>query len=104
MELFQTIGKVERAEIQYEPNGRSKGTGVVQFDSADNAETAICKLASMQDPNMNVAANRLIAKFTGYQYGGRPLGLTFVKYFNPNGEDAMEGTEEAGGLTQDQIM
>lgn len=42
VELFTTIGKVERAEIQYEPNGRSRGTGVVQFDSAENAETAIC--------------------------------------------------------------
>ena len=41
MELFTTIGKVERAEIQYEPNGRSRGTGVVQFDTAENAETAI---------------------------------------------------------------
>ena len=41
MELFTTIGKVERAEIQYEPNGRSRGTGVVSFDSPDNAETAI---------------------------------------------------------------
>lgn len=44
VELFTTIGKVERAEIQYEPNGRSRGTGVVEFDSADNAETAICEL------------------------------------------------------------
>jgi len=44
------------------------------------------------------------AKFTGYQYGGRPLGLTFVKYQNANGGDAMEGTEDNGGLTQDQIM
>ncbi len=42
VELFTTIGKVERAEIQYEPNGRSRGTGVVQFDSPENAETAIC--------------------------------------------------------------
>ena len=41
VELFITIGKVDRAEIQYEPNGRSKGTGVVQFDSVENAETAI---------------------------------------------------------------
>ncbi len=41
VELFTTIGKVERAEIQYEPNGRSRGTGVVQFDTAENAETAI---------------------------------------------------------------
>jgi len=40
--LFNTIGKVERAEIQYEPNGRSRGTGVVLFDTAENAETAIC--------------------------------------------------------------
>lgn len=43
------------------------------------------------------------AKFTGYQYGGRPLGLTYVKYMNAGG-DAMEGTEPTGGLTQDQIM
>jgi RNA recognition motif-containing protein len=39
--LFSTIGKVERAEIQYEPNGRSRGTGVVEFDTPDTAETAI---------------------------------------------------------------
>jgi len=80
------IGKVERAEIQYEPNGRSRGTGVVQFDTAENAETAI-------------------SKFTGYQYGGRPLGLTFVKYLTPGNEgDAMEQAEPMANLTQDQIM
>ncbi|KAL2058499.1 hypothetical protein ABVK25_001227 [Lepraria finkii] len=83
VELFTTIGTVERAEIQYEPNGRSRGTGVVKFDTRENAETAI-------------------TKFTGYQYGGRPLGLTYVKYQNPG--DAMEGQEETGGMTQDQIM
>lgn len=45
------------------------------------------------------------AKFTGYQYGGRPLGLTYVKYSNVGGGDAaMEGTEATGGLTQEQIM
>lgn len=49
-------------------------------------------------------ANRCAAKFTGYQYGGRPLGLTYVKYTNANGGDAMEGTESAAGITQDQIM
>jgi RNA recognition motif-containing protein len=41
VDLFSTIGKVERAEIQYETNGRSRGTGVVEFDSAENADTAI---------------------------------------------------------------
>ncbi len=46
----------------------------------------------------------LLAKFSGYQYGGRPLGLTYVKYQNVGNGDAMEGTEASGGLTQDQIM
>ncbi|KAI9038193.1 RNP domain protein [Aspergillus affinis] len=87
VDLFSTIGKVDRAEIQYEPNGRSRGTGVVQFDSADTAETAI-------------------AKFTGYQYGGRPLGITFVKYMNvdPGHGDVMDGGDPTGGITQDQMM
>ncbi|KAM6478931.1 RNA-binding domain-containing protein [Trichoderma sp. SZMC 28011] len=84
VELFTTIGKVEQAEIQYEPSGRSRGTGVVRFDSADTAETAI-------------------AKFQGYQYGGRPLNLSFVKYLNQPGSDSME-TDAHAGLTQDQIM
>ena len=90
VELFTTIGVVKRAEIQYEPNGRSRGTGVVEFDQADSAETAI-------------------AKFTGYQYGGRPLGLSYVKYTNQpvgngtSGAEAME-TDQTQGLTQDQIM
>ena len=75
VELFTTIGKVDRAEIQYEPNGRSHGAGVVQFANREDAETAI-------------------AKFMGYQYGGRPLGLTYVKYINPGGD--MEGAEATG--------
>lgn len=84
VELFTTIGKVEQAEIQYEPSGRSRGTGVVRFDSPETAETAI-------------------AKFQGYQYGGRPLNLSFVKYLNQPGGDSME-TDAHAGLTQDQIM
>lgn len=45
------------------------------------------------------------AKFTGYQYGGRPLGITFVKYVHPGpGPEMMEGAEPTEGLTQDQIM
>lgn len=61
VELFSTIGTVERAEICYEPNGRSKGSGVVQFDVQGSAAIAI-------------------QKFTGYAYGGRPLGLSYVRY------------------------
>lgn len=73
VELFVTIGNVERAEIQYEPSGRSRGTGVVMFDTPENAEIAI-------------------AKFSGYLYGGRPLGLSYVRYTN-YGADTMEGQE-----------
>lgn len=103
VELFTTIGKVERAEIQYEPNGRSRGTGVVEFDTAENAETAICKFSGLGIVCLH-RANSTSAKFTGYQYGGRPLGLSFVKYTNVAGPtDAMD-TEATGGLTQDQIM
>ena len=76
---------MEQAEIQYENSGRSRGTGVVRFDNAGTAETAI-------------------AKFQAYQYGGRPLGLSYVKYITPGaGGDAMD-TDAHGGLTQDQIM
>ena len=63
---------------------------MVEFSSQEDAESSI-------------------AKFSGYMYGGRPLGLTFVKYLNAQGAgpgDVMEGTEHQHpeGLTQDQIM
>ena len=47
------------------------------------------------------------AKFTGYQYGSRPLGITFVKYMNADpghGDAIMDGGDPTGGITQDQIM
>lgn len=75
---------MKQAEIQYEPSGRSRGTGVVRFDTAETADTAI-------------------AKFQGYQYGGRQLGLSFVRYLQPGGGDAMDTTDH-GGLTQNDIM
>lgn len=57
MELFQTTGKVDEAEILFE-HGRSKGVGVVQFATVEEAETAI-------------------AKFNNYVYGGRALDIEF---------------------------
>ncbi|KAG8800842.1 hypothetical protein FRC17_006798, partial [Serendipita sp. 399] len=54
VELFETTGHVELAEILY-AGDRSKGSGVVQFAHVEEAGTAI-------------------AKFNGYLYGGRPLG------------------------------
>ncbi|GAA5903696.1 hypothetical protein JCM6882_003389 [Rhodosporidiobolus microsporus] len=57
VELFQTTGTVEQAEVLFE-HGRSKGAGVVQFGSVEEAETAI-------------------ARFQDYNYGGRPLALAY---------------------------
>lgn len=57
VELFQTTGTVQEAEILFE-GGRSKGAGIVQFATIEEAQTAI-------------------AKFQNYQYGGRPIGLAF---------------------------
>lgn len=82
VELFTTIGKVERAEIQYEGNGRSKGSGVCEFAAQDDAATAI-------------------SKFQGYEYGGRPLQITYARYTSGgSGGNAMDA-EPSGG---DQIQ
>lgn len=54
MELFETVGTVAFAEILYEGT-RSKGEGIVQFGQTEEAQTAG-------------------ERFTGYMYGGRPLG------------------------------
>lgn len=94
MDLFATIGNVERAEIQYEPNGRSRGTGVVEFDNEDTAETAIGMFPASVDV-LCIIIDLSTAKFTGYQYGGRPLGITFVKYLGGN---------DYGDYSQDQVM
>lgn len=72
VELFSTIGKVERAEIQYEPNGRSRGSGVCEFASQADADTSI-------------------AKFQNYEYGGRPLQITYARYANAGPGNAMDG-------------
>ncbi|KAF8308261.1 RNA-binding domain-containing protein [Clavulina sp. PMI_390] len=57
IDLFETTGTVEIAEILYSGT-RSMGSGVVQFASTAEAETAI-------------------SKFQGYLYGGRPLDVRF---------------------------
>lgn len=67
VELFQTTGTVQEAEVLFE-NGRSKGSGVVQFATVEEAETAI-------------------AKFQSYSYGGESL----------DGSEVEEGPEPDWG-------
>ena len=82
VELFVTVAEVKRAEVQYEANARSKGSGVVEFNNDGDAELAI-------------------SKFQGYNYGGRPLGLSYAKY--PGQDDGMMDAQPSGSM-QDQMM
>ena len=59
--LFSTIGRIVMAKIQYHPDGRSRGSGIVEFDSVADAVSAIESLS-------------------GFSYGGRDLDISFVKY------------------------
>ncbi|GAA6051354.1 hypothetical protein JCM3770_004498 [Rhodotorula araucariae] len=57
VELFATCGTVHNAEVLFE-HGRSKGVGVVEMASVDEA---------------TIAKDR----FNGYMYGGRPLQIEY---------------------------
>ncbi|TDL22750.1 RNA-binding domain-containing protein [Rickenella mellea] len=73
VELFETTGQVELAEILFEGT-RSKGCGVVQFSAITEAETAI-------------------AKFQQYMYGGRPLDVRFNDRWHTFTPTAAKGTQ-----------
>jgi len=60
VELFETTGNVVEAEVLFE-NNRSTGSGIVQFVDAEDAGTSI-------------------SKFSGYEYGGRPLGTCYTSH------------------------
>lgn len=63
-ELFETVGRVSAAEITYDRTGRPSGHAVVKFDSEDSAEDAVLKLDN-------------------YNYGDRPLNITYAKRPQP---------------------
>jgi len=75
VELFETTGQVELAEILFDGT-RSKGCGVVQFAQVPEAETAI-------------------AKFQHYMYGGRPLDVRFNDRWHTFTPSAAKGGQVA---------
>lgn len=75
-DLFETIGKVIRAEIQYNGKGKPSGNAVVQFEVDDLADLAI--------KNLNE-----------YNYGGRNLSVSYA-----NGHKV----EEKGSMEEDREM
>ncbi|KAI8355449.1 hypothetical protein B0O80DRAFT_449317 [Mortierella sp. GBAus27b] len=56
-DLFRTCGPIRMAEIMLH-NGRPKGSGIVRFEMFESADKAV-------------------AKFNGYTYGGRPLEIMY---------------------------
>lgn len=46
IELFQTVGTVEFAEVAHD-GGRSKGVGVVQFFTTEDAQVSIQKFRAL---------------------------------------------------------
>lgn len=69
-ELFETIGKVLKAELQYNSRGKPSGNAVIQFEMEDLADLAIKNLNS-------------------YNYGGRDLNVSYAK------RPGVEAPEEA---------
>lgn len=74
VELFETTGQVELAEILFDGT-RSKGCGVVQFAQVSEAETAIGTFLFVLGIVFLIPLS--IAKFQQYMYGGRPLDVRF---------------------------
>ncbi|PSK39775.1 hypothetical protein C7M61_001580 [Candidozyma pseudohaemuli] len=66
-DLFETVGQVTNGEIQLESRGRPSGNAVVEFENEDLADQAIQNL-------------------DGYNYGGRPLQISFAQY--PSGNES----------------
>lgn len=69
--LFQISGAVLHADV-FQTQGRSKGTGVVLFESSIDAENAITKL-------------------NGYEFNGRPLEVRLDKFYKPGSSGFRSG-------------
>lgn len=77
-DLFETVGRVVKAELQFNQRGQLLGTAVVQFDLEELALLAIQLL-------------------DGYNYGGRPLAISYAtRRVGGGGEDA----DMAGGAAE----
>ena len=92
VELFETTGQVELAEILFE-GARSKGCGVVQFAQVAEAETAIGEFSRFILRIQPLI--RSTAKFQQYMYGGRPLDVRFNDRWHTFSPGAAKGGQAA---------
>ena len=59
-DLFETIGKVNNAELRYDSKGAPTGIAVVEYDNVDDADVCIERL-------------------NNYNYGGCDLDISYAK-------------------------
>jgi len=48
-DLFRAAGNIVRADINIGADGRAKGSGTVIFETAKDAQSAICKMMVSSD-------------------------------------------------------
>ena len=102
VELFETTGQVELAEILYEGT-RSKGCGVVQFAQVQEAETAIGASATALICAISIGLHLAVihvAKFQQYMYGGRPLDVRYNDRWHTFTPTAAKGGQAAAMQTE----
>lgn len=100
MELFETTGTVDVAEILFDGT-RSKGCGVVQFGQVVEAETAIGTIFSFSLRNeLLISSLSPAAKFQQYMYGGRPLDVRFNDRWHQFTPSAAKGGQVAAMITE----
>lgn len=89
MELFETTGNVELAEILFDGT-RSKGCGVVQFSQVEEAETAIGNLpnvflfVSAADPDFTFSEIRVLHVWRTSSWYVLPISLRYRSYLTLN--------------------
>lgn len=85
-ELFETVGKVVKADLQFNSNGKTSGNALVQFENQEFAQEAI--------KNLN-----------GYNYGGRDIKISYAKLPTSGSAANKEGDSNEVEVTEsDQIM
>lgn len=77
-DLFETVGRVTKAEIQYQADGRASGNAVVQFELAELSDKAIQEL-------------------NDYEYGGRRLQISYAH--RPNASSSTSSTSNTNSTT-----
>jgi RNA recognition motif-containing protein len=83
-DLFRQAGDVARADVHYDAAGQPKGSGIVAFTSAADAQTAICAFSCCcRRPTRNLTKTSTGAMFNGVEINGMTLEVREDKFAQP---------------------